>query len=395
MSAPAKAPSPTQRSIDTLVALVKGADTQEAALDAVKAHCDAKLKAREFKVNGIRKQMTLANMKLMEDGDKLAGHCRYPALQYEGNNAQDAKRAAVRESTDGALLQIDLDVELYPLCLEILKLHKAKASHVGKMCLTLPMVAVAFLFMTGRRLGGVVDDREGAPVWEFSNDDDEYSATATMSFLLKQGEQKTSHTFPVLCDIELLDCALTDIRDYCRPLIKSDAAPGVDALKRIGGQLNTAVKKLFPAVDEAWDNFFEPREREKKFTVHALRAFYGAKLWSIYGKPGGIYLAQLKIWLGHSVEDSSKYYEKVVHVKGHVLDSVAAAAPVTEEALINNMLTSLNDPQQPMKEDRKRKLRTCLAGMIVEIGKEEEKAARAAAKESAAVARAAKKQKCQ
>jgi hypothetical protein len=106
MSAPApasaKPPSRTQRSIDTLVALVKGADTIEDALDAVKEHCDAKLKAREFKANGLAKQMTLANKKLTEDGDKLAGHCRYPALQFERNNAADARRDAVRESTDGA-----------------------------------------------------------------------------------------------------------------------------------------------------------------------------------------------------------------------------------------------------------------------------------------------------
>jgi hypothetical protein len=279
------------------------------------------------------------------------------------------------------LLQIDLEVEMYPLCLEILKLHKAKASHVGKMCLTLPMVAVAFLFMTGRRLGGVVDDREGAPVWEFSDDDAEYSTTATMSFLLKQGEQKTSHTFPVLCDIELLDCALTDIRDYCRPLIKTAPRPGEDALKKAGDQLNAAVRKLFPAVDEAWDSFFQPREREKGFTVHALRAFYGAKLWSMYGKPGGIYLPQLKIWLGHSVEDSTKYYEKVVHVKGHVLDSVAAAAPEpeTDTELVDFLLTRATNFNWK-NLDCKRKIQKALSDANDQIGE----AATAAAKKQKA-----------
>lgn len=395
-AAPARPLNAKQQAIEALAGMVRSADTEEAALAAVEKHCKARMEAGTTDA-ALRTYLTAANKKLEAEGDKLAGHCRYPALQTTLNNAQKAKRDASRESTDGALLQIDLDVEIFPTCLEVLQLNKAKASHLGSKRLTQPMVGVAVLGMTGRRRGGVVDGRARAPVWDFSDDDQ----TATMSFLLKQGQQ-APHTFPVLCDPELLEYALTTVRAYFKDKIKTDVAPGEDALKNIGDQLNRAAKQLFPAVAKAWVNFFKPREGEKGFTVHALRSFYGAKLWSIRNTSGGIYLAQLKIWLGHFSEDSSKYYEKVMHVKGHVLDSAeseafrrrsastaaeseafrrSSAEPVTEEAFISSMLARVSGSQQLLKPDRKRKLRSCLTGMIAEIGEEEEKAAREEARQ--------------
>jgi hypothetical protein len=328
MATPA-APQNLATHAETVAALVRAADTKEEALAAVKQYCDACIEAGTFQDTYVRKHLTAGGKILAAEGHPLHDCCRCPELQFAINAKARAKKTAARQSSDAAMLQIDLNVELYPQCLRILQANKDGATHVGNLKLSHSMVAVAFIAMTGRRKGEVVDGREGAPEWDWSSEKDE----ATLSYLLKQGDAPTPHTFPLLCDRELLQHALTTVRGHYLHSLK----PGrEDDLSNAGEQLNRAVRKLFPAVAHAWLQIF-PKEStgDRGFTAHCLRAFYCAKLWSVGDHGSSIYLPQVQQWLGHKSEETSECYEKVRHVKGHVLPqsgtaTVAAAAPEPE-----------------------------------------------------------------
>jgi hypothetical protein len=378
---------------ETMASLVRTAKTKEGALAAVEKYCDEMEEEKRFARNTLISHMTEATKILKRDNHPLQEYCKYTEMTNNRNDDRDVRATTASLSPD-ARLQLDLDVDIYPRSLRILQANKDGRTHVDGFKLHQKHVAIAVIAMTGRRRGEVVDGREGAPVWDFTSEREDM---VTLSFLKKQRDPHP-HTFPVLCDRALVEHGVKTVQAFYLEKLQRKTGSG-DNLTFIGSQVNPALTSLFPEVAAAWATFCPKIDGEKGFTQHALRAFYGAKLWSIHGTDGGIYLAHLKEWLGHLDLATSAIYDKVRHVSGVKLTAGAAVAepePETEGELIDLMLTRVTNSEL-LSKGRKRKLQGSLASMIVDIGKEEqkaEKAAAAAAKKAAVEAKAAaKKQK--
>jgi Telomere resolvase len=378
---------PKAVSVEYFASLVRSAATEEEADSVVQAYCDKVIKQGLWEATYVRSLMTLANTKLKEEGHPWV--CKHPVLHTSVNAEYAAKKAAERMSP-GANFLIDLNEEILPKAVRTLE-----ANMDGEELLQEDVI-VSIAAVTGRRIGEVLDPRDGAPQWQFSSVQDDM---VTLSFLEKQGAARRPHTSPVLCDRKLVEHGINTVRAHFREEVEQQMGTE-DELNSVRKRVNEAFQRMFPKVEAAWLEFSPAQKGERGFTVHCLRAFYGAKLWSIYGTEDGNYLAHLKGWLGHRHERTSAIYEKVRHVSGCKLTTGAAAAaepePETEGELIDLMLTRVTNSEL-LSKGRKRKLRDSLASMIIDIGKEEQKAenaAAAAAKKAAVEAKAAaKKQK--
>jgi hypothetical protein len=351
--------------------LLTSADTEELGHKAVQAYGQEAIDEGRWDGSYVRSLLTRVNNKLKDDGHPW--RCKHPELHTSKNAEYAAKKAAERLSP-GANFMIDLDEEIYPEAVRILE-----ANMVGEE-VEQEDVTVSIAALTGRRIGEILDPRDGAPQWTISDQEDKM----TLSYLEKQGASPRPHTFPVLCDRKLVEHGITTVRAHFREEVeKQDGAE--DELGSVRKKVNEALKRMFPEVEAAWLEFSPVQKGGRGFTVHCLRAFYGAKLWSIHDTPGGNYLAHLRKWLGHLYESTSKIYEKVRHESGVKLISavVAEPEPATETEFIDFILTLVTNCGL-LDKDRKRKIQKVLSDANDRVGVEVKKAAAVAKRQKKA-----------
>lgn len=367
------------------------AGQEQECLDAVRAHCDG----LQMADNGISTLLTNARKLLQAEDHPLEGSCRYPELTMRKNAVAAMKQAEKRLREPGYLYDIDIVKEFGEVGLAALRCFITDRAKLNSRVVDAGVATLFVALATGRRVGEIIDGRQGRPQYTWSED----GKDATLTYLLKQKpEHRAAHTFPLaLFPSDLLQACLIKIRAHYLPTIIRREESGVPAdriLHDIDMQINARLRAWFPLVTVSWNQYWDKQPGQNGFTVHCLRAFYCAHLYRLKKDEGlePCYLKMIQTWLGHYSEDTSMNYEKVEDVVGAKLEKDPAAIPGFGQATTNKgrlmEYTSLILADTVLDEETKDRLYELVNKVLTKV-KKTEKAASSASASSASKKRKA------